>query len=288
MPLVILGLGIVLLFLLIIVLRLNAFLSLILSAIFVGVFQGMEPLTIVKSIETGLGGTLGHLAIIIGLGAIFGKIVSEGGGAHKIARSLINKFGEKRVGWAICLASFILGVILFFEVTFILLIPIVYTVAVEARVKLLKVGIPFLAAISITHCFLPPHPGPTAISSVLGANLGMVLVYGLILAIPASIIFGPLFSKLYDNWGIEVPSHLMTRLEFSMNEVPPFVVCVLTALSPVFLILIGVIAEYTLPKDTVIYKILTFIGNADISLLVSLFIAMYIFGLRKREKQLHS
>lgn len=284
MPLIVLTLGIVLLFLLIIVFKLNAFLSLILSAIFVGVFQGMEPLTIVKSIESGLGGTLGHLAIIIGLGAIFGKIISEGGGAHRIARSLINNFGEKRVGWAICLASFVLGIILFFEVTFILLIPIVYTVAVEARVKLLKVGIPFLAAISITHCFLPLHPGPTAISSVLGANLGVVLAYGLILAIPASVIFGPLFSRLYKNWDVEVPDHLVTKAEFNMDEVPSFATCVLTTLSPVILILIGVIAEYTLPKTSTIYKILTFIGNADISLLISLFIAVYVFGLRKKRK----
>jgi Gnt-I system high-affinity gluconate transporter len=284
MPLIALALGIVVLFILVIVFKLNAFLSLIITAIFVGFFQGMDPLKIVASIETGLGGTLGHLAIIIGLGAIFGKIIAEGGGAHRIATSLIKIFGEKRVDWAICIASFVLGVVLYYEVSYILIIPIVYTVAVEAKVKLMKVGLPFLAAISITHVFLPPHPGPTAIASVLGANLGIVLWYGLILAIPATILFGPLFTKLYKNWDIEIPSHLVSKKEFNMAEVPSFATSLLTTLSPVILILIGVIAQFSFPKTSIIYKILTFIGNADMALLISLLLAVYVFGLYRKRK----
>ncbi|MDI2588464.1 gluconate:H+ symporter [Psychrobacillus sp. NEAU-3TGS] len=286
MPLVILALGIVLLFVLIIAFKLNAFLSLIISSIFVGLFQGMEPLSVVKSIESGLGGTLGHLAVIIGLGAIFGKIISEGGGANRIARTLLDKFGQKKVDWAICLASFVLGVILFWEVAFMLLIPIVYTVAVEAKVKLLKVGIPFLAATSITHCFLPPHPGPTAISGVLEANLGLVLAYGLILAVPATILFGPLFSRFYKNWNIEIPDHLVSKQEFNMKEVPSFITSILVTLSPVIFILIGVIVEFTSPVDSVVYKVFTFIGNADIALLIAVFIALYVFGLHKKRKSI--
>ncbi len=244
----------------------------------------MEPLEIVKSIEAGLGGTLGHLAIIIGLGAILGKLISEGGGANRIATTLIQVFGEKRVDWAICVASFLLGIILFYEVSYILIIPIVYTVVIEAKVKLLKVGLPFLAAISITHVFLPPHPGPTAISAVFGANLGVVLGYGLVLAIPAAIIFGPLFSKLYKNWDIEIPTHLVSKKEFNMDEVPSFATSLFTALSPVILILIGVIAEFSFPQTSIIHKTLTFIGNADMALLISVFIAIYVFGLHKKRK----
>lgn len=284
MPLIALASGILILFILIIVFKLNAFLSLMISAISVGLIQGMPPLKIVTSIETGLGGTLGHLAIIIGLGAIFGKIISEGGGAHRIASTLINIFGEKRVDWAICVASFLLGVILYYEVSYILIIPIVYTLAIEAKVKLMKVGIPFLASISIAHVFLPPHPGPTAISAALGANLGLVLLYGIILAIPAAVIFGPLFSKLYKNWNIEIPKHLVTQREFNMDEVPSFSTSILTAVLPVILILVGVIAEFSLSKTSIIYKILTFIGNADIALLISLLIAIYVFGLYRNRK----
>ncbi|MFC5588109.1 gluconate:H+ symporter [Sporosarcina soli] len=284
MPLIALAVGIIILFILIIVFKLNAFLSLMISAIFVGLFQGMEPIEIVKSIESGLGGTLGHLAIIIGLGAILGKLISEGGGANRIATTLIKVFGEKRVDWAICLASFLLGIILFYEVSYILIIPIVYTVVIEAKVKLLKVGLPFLAAISITHVFLPPHPGPTAISAVFGANLGVVLGYGLVLAIPAAIIFGPLFSKLYKNWDIEIPTHLVSKKEFNMDEVPSFATSLFTALSPVILILIGVIAEFSFPQTSITHKTLTFIGNADMALLISVFIAIYVFGLHKKRK----
>ncbi|TKC19085.1 gluconate:H+ symporter [Robertmurraya kyonggiensis] len=284
MPLIALALGIVILFVLVIVFKLNAFLSLIISAIIVGLFQGMDPLAIVTSIETGLGGTLGHLAIIIGLGAIFGKIISEGGGANRIASTLIQMFGQKKVDWAICIASFLMGIILFYEVSYILIIPIVYTVAVEAKVKLMKVGIPFLAAISITHVFLPPHPGPTAISAALRANLGVVLGYGFILAIPATYIFGILFAKLYKNWDIEIPNHLVSKKEFNMNEVPSFATSVLTTLLPVILILIGVIADFSLPENSVLTKILTFIGNADMALLISLLIAVYVFGLHKKRK----
>ena len=284
MPLIALAVGIIILFILIIVFKLNAFLSLMISAIFVGLFQGMEPLEIVKSIESGLGGTLGHLAIIIGLGAILGKLISEGGGANRIATTLIKVFGEKRVDWAICVASFLLGIILFYEVSYILIIPIVYTVVIEAKVKLLNVGLPFLAAISITHVFLPPHPGPTAISAVFGANLGVVLGYGLVLAIPAAIIFGPLFSKLYKNWDIEIPTHLVSKKEFNMDEVPSFATSLFTALSPVILILIGVIAEFSFPQTSIAHKTLTFIGNADMALLISVFIAIYVFGLHQKRK----
>ncbi len=284
MPIIALALGIVILFILVIVFKLNAFLSLMISAICVGLIQGMAPLEIVTSIETGLGGTLGHLAIIIGLGAIFGKIISEGGGANRIASTLIKMFGEKRVDWAICIASFLLGIILYYEVSYILIIPIVYTVANEAKVKLMKVGIPFLAGISITHVFLPPHPGPTAIASALGANIGVVLGYGMILAIPAALIFGPLFTKLYKNWDIQIPSHLVSKKEFNMKEVPSFATSVLTTLLPVILILLGVIAEFWLPKSSIMYKILTFIGNADMALLISLLVAIYVFGLYKKRK----
>lgn len=284
MPLIALFLGIALLFFLVILCKFPAFLSLMLSAIFVGIFLGMEPLAIVTSIESGMGGTLGHLAIIIGLGAIFGKIISEGGGANRIASSLLALFGEKRVDWAICIASFVLGVILFYEVSYILLIPIVYTVANEAKVKLMRVGMPFLAAISITHVFLPPHPGPTAISAALGANLGVVLGYGFLLAIPATVIFGPFMAKLYRNWDMNIPEHLVTKKEFNMDEVPSFATSVLITLLPVILILTGVIAGFSLPKTSIIHKILTFIGNADIALLLSLLVAIYVFGLRKKRK----
>jgi len=286
MPLIILGLGIILLFLLIVIFNLNAFLSLLITSIFVGISLGMDPLTIVESIEAGLGGILGHIAIIIGLGVIFGQIISEGGGAHRIARTLIDVFGKQNVDWAITVASFVLGIILFFEVSFILLIPIVYVVVKETNTNFLKVALPFLAAVSITHVFLPPHPGPTAVAYELNANLGVVLFYGLILSIPAVVIFGPIFAKFYRHWDIKVPDYLVPNKEFNMNEVPSITTSIIVTLSPVFLILIGVISEFTLAEGSTLNKTLTFIGNADIALLISVFIAMYVFGIHKKRKSM--
>ncbi|PVZ84746.1 gluconate permease [Serratia sp. S1B] len=280
MPLVILLSGVILLFTLIIAFKLNGFLALMLAAIFVGLMQGMEPLSIVKSIEHGLGSTFGHIGIIVVLGAIFGTLISEGGGAQSIASNLLRVFGKKYVTWAICLASFILGVILFWEVSFVLIIPIVYTIAIEARVKLLKVGLPFLMAITLTHCFLPPHPGPVAVASALNqANIGIILIYGLIISIPGALIFGLSMPKLYSKWDIEIPENLIAKKNFN-DDLPSLSLSLLTAFVPVALILISVLCEFMITKDSSIKTILTFIGNPDIALLISVFIALYVFGLR--------
>lgn len=277
MPLVVLACGIVLLFCLVIVVKLNGFLSLLLTALFVGLLQGMDFLAIVSSIEAGLGGTLGHLGLIIALGAILGKLLSDGGGAQRIATTFIKTFGEKHVEWAMCAAAFVLGAILFWEVSFVLLLPIVYTVAVEARVRLLRVAIPFAMAITIAHCFLPPHPGPVAIAGIFNANLGLVLFYGLIISIPAAIIFGPGIAKLY-KWDLEIPHHLVTRTDFKEEEMPGFAISLITALTPVFLILIGVVAQFTMPKELFATRILRFIGHADIAMLIAVLLALYVFG----------
>src|SRR5699024_4489465 len=155
---------------------------------------------------------------------------------------------------------------------------IVYVVVKETNTNFLKVALPFLAAVSITHVFLPPHPGPTAVAYELNANLGVVLFYGLILSIPAVVIFGPIFAKFYRHWDIKVPDYLVPNKEFNMNEVPSITTSIIVTLSPVFLILIGVISEFTLAEGSTLNKTLTSIGNADIALLISVFIAMYVFG----------
>ena len=283
MPLVVLACGIVLLFCLVIVVKLNGFLALLLTALFVGLLQGMDFLAIVASVEAGLGGTLGHLGLIIALGAILGKLLSDGGGAQRIATTFINTCGEKRVEWAMCMASFVLGAILFWEVSFVLLLPIVYTVAMEARVRLLRVAIPFVMSITIAHCFLPPHPGPVAIAGIFNANLGLVLLYGLIISIPAAVIFGPGIVKLY-NWDVEIPHHLATKTNFSEDEMPGFGISLITALSPVVLILVGVVAQFTMPGDLFATRVLRFIGHADIAMLIAVLMAMYVFGTRGQKR----
>lgn len=174
MPLLIVAIGIVALLLLIMGLKLNTFVSLIIVSFGVALALGMPFDDIVKTIEQGLGGTLGHIALIFGLGAMLGKLIADSGGAQRIAMTLVNKFGEKNIQWAVVIASFIIGVALFFEVGLVLLIPIVFAISRELKISILYLGIPMTAALSVTHGFLPPHPGPTAIAGELGANIGEV------------------------------------------------------------------------------------------------------------------
>lgn len=191
MPLIILAVAILLLFYLIVKVKLNSFLSLLLIAGLVGIFEGLPIKDIIPTIEKGLGGTLGGLAIVVSFGAMLGKLMAECGGAQRIAQTLIKVFGEKNMKWAVCLTGFIVGIALFYEIGFVLLIPLVFTIAASAKIPLLSVGIPMAAALSVTHGFLPPHPGPTAISVIYNADIGMTLIYGFIIAIPTAIVAGP-------------------------------------------------------------------------------------------------
>lgn len=205
MPLVIVALGIVALLILIMGLKLNTFISLIIVSFGVALALGMPLEEIVKTIEAGLGGTLGHLALIFGLGAMMGKLIADSGGAQRIAMTLVKKFGEKNIQWAVVAASFIIGVALFFEVGLVLLIPIVFAISRELKVSILYLGIPMVAALSVTHGFLPPHPGPTVIAGEYGADIGQVLLYGFIIAVPTVILAGPVFTKIAKKL---VPHHL--------------------------------------------------------------------------------
>ena len=194
-PLISVVLGIIILLTLIIGLKLNTFISLIITSMITALLLGMPLNKIMETIENGMGSTLGHIALIFGLGAILGKLLADGGGATRIADTLIAKFGQKHVQWAMLIAAFIVGIALFFEVGLVLLIPLVFTVAKRANVSILKLGLPMVTALSVTHGFLPPHPGPVVIAKELKANIGEVLLYGMIIAIPVTLIAGPIFNR---------------------------------------------------------------------------------------------
>jgi len=292
MPLVIVAIGIVALLVLIMFFKLNTFVSLIIVSFGVSLALGIPLDNIVKTIESGLGGTLGHLALIFGLGAMLGKLLSDSGGAQRIAMTLVNKFGEKNIQWAVVTASFIIGIALFFEVGLVLLIPIIFAISRELKVSILYLGIPMGAALSVTHGFLPPHPGPTAIAGELGANLGHVLLYGLIVSIPTVIIAGPVFTKLAKKLVPEAFTKtgdirsLGEQKEFKLEDTPGFGISVFTALLPVILMSIGTfitLMQKTIGfKETALLKGIEFIGNADVSMLISLLVAIYTMGLARK------
>jgi GntP family gluconate:H+ symporter len=292
MPLVIVAIGILALLVLIMGFKLNTFVSLIIVSFGVALALGMPLNEIVKTIEAGLGGTLGHLALIFGLGAMLGKLIADSGGAQRIAMTLVHKFGEKNIQWAVVAASFIIGVALFFEVGLVLLIPIVFAISRQLKVSILYLGIPMAAALSVTHGFLPPHPGPTVIAGEYGADIGEVLLYGFIIAIPTVILAGPIFTKLAKKL---VPASftktgniasLGEQKEFKLEDTPGFGISVFTAMLPVILMSIATIItllQKTIGfEDNSLLAAIRFIGDASTSMLISLLVAVYTMGLARK------
>ncbi|MFP3844140.1 gluconate:H+ symporter [Priestia filamentosa] len=284
MPILIVAIGVLILLFLIMKVKLNTFVSLVVVSFLVAIGLGMELDKIVLSIEEGIGGQLGHLALVFGLGAMLGKLVSDAGGGYRIAITLINTFGRKKIQFAVVVSSFIIGIALFFEVGLVLLIPIIYAIAKELKVPFLYLGIPMAAALNVTHGFLPPHPAPTAISLAYGANIGQVLLLGIIIGIPTTIVAGPLFNKFamkvfpnaYKRSGNLTA--LGPRKEFNLEETPGFGISVLTSLFPVIFMAIATIISLLFREESKIKAIVEFIGMPGTAMLISLLLAIYTMG----------
>ena len=279
MPLIILALGIILLFFLIVKVKMNSFLSLLLVCVLLAFGEGLPIDKIFPTIQKGLGATLGGLTIVVGFGAILGKLMADSGGAQRIATTLINMFGRNNVRWAVCLTGFIVGIALFYEIGFVLLIPLIFTIAKSADIPLLEVGMPMVAALSVTHGFLPPHPGPTAISVLFNADIGLTLVYGILIGIPTVILAGPLLYNTVKDIKTDIPEGLHNDKDFTEEEMPSFGVSIFTALVPVILMAATAIGKMmNLPKASPAMVILNFIGDPSVALTISLIIAFYTFG----------
>lgn len=290
MPLLIVALGVAILILLIVKFKLNTFVSLIITSFIIALVLGIPIAKIPTSIETGIGGQLGHLAIIFGFGSMLGRLVSDAGGGYRIATTLIDQFGRKQIQIAVVLASFIVGLALFFEVGLVVLLPIIFVIAREMDLPLMYLGIPMAATLNVTHAFLPPHPAPTAISEILHAQLGHVLLLGIIVAIPTVIICGPLFNlflhrffpKMYHK-DINI-SVLGEFKEFNLKDTPSFGISVLTSMMPVILIAVATICSFILPTKSFINQTIQFVGAPDAAMLLSLLFAVWTMGLARNIK----
>jgi len=284
MPLIIVALGVLLLLILIVVCKLNAFLALIISSLTVGIAEGMPIIEVIDSIQNGIGSTLGFLSLILGFGAMLGKLLADSGGAQVIAESLIKTFGKKNIQWASMLTGFIVGIPMFYSVGFVVLVPLVFTIAIATRLPLLYVGLPMLASLSVAHGFLPPHPGPTAIALLYNADLGITLIYGFIIAIPAILLGGLLYSKTLRNIKPQPPENMFSAKIFSKDELPSFWTSVFTGLLPVFLIALATILDTVLAKDSLLFTIFSFIGNPVIALLLAVLVSIYTLGIKRNKK----
>lgn len=284
MPLLIVILGIILLFILIAKFKLNAFITFIIVSLFVGIAEGMKLESVIESIQNGIGNTLGFLVMILGFGAMLGKLVADSGAAQRITSKLVSKFGIKNIQWAVVLTGFIVGIPMFYSVGFVILIPLVFTVAAATGLPLLYVGLPMLASLSVTHGYLPPHPAPTAITVMFNADLGKTLVYGIIVAIPAIIIAGPMFSRTIKNIKATPLKEFVNPRVLEDHEMPGLGISIFTALLPIILIAAATLADLFLPEDFYLSPIIFFLGNPVIAMLIAVLVAIYTLGIARGKK----
>ena len=263
--------------------KVSPFLSLLVVAILSGLFLGMEPMQILKSFEKGAGSTLGGLALIICLGAILGKVLETGGAAEKISLTLINGFGQKNVQWAVLLTGFLIGLPLYYNAAFVVLVPLVFSIASKAKLPLLYVAIPMAASLSTTHCFLPPHPSPVFLVNSFKADMGKTLMYGLVITIPVVIIAGPVLGQFLKRIEVNIKSVFASAEEKTEKQLPAALPSFLIGLMPVILITLAVIAGSFMPESG-LKKFFLFIGDSTIALLLSVFFAIWYFGIRAGKK----
>ncbi|MDD9265713.1 GntP family permease [Paenibacillus sp. GCM10023248] len=258
----------------------HAFISLTVASLFLALMAGLSMDKIVSAYETGVGAVLGHLVGILALGTILGKMMSDSGAGTQVANFFIRVFGEKRLPWAMLLSGFIIGIPVFFDVGIVMLLPLVISIHKSTKQNILLIGLPVIAGLSIVHGLVPPHPGAMTAIGIFKADIGKVLIYSLIIAIPAAVIAGPLFAR----WVSKrvVPENEPELLDASEEpaKLPGAGISFFIILLPVLLMVLSVIAPY-LPVPAGIQKFLVFIGNSVIALLISCFAAFYFLGIRQ-------
>ncbi|MBJ2158601.1 GntP family permease [Variovorax sp. IB41] len=261
--------------------RVHPFIALTLAAGFLGLTSGMPVDLVMKSFQDGFGGVLGFVGIVLGLGTMLGKMMAESGGADRIARTLVDAFGRERVHWAMMFAAFLVGIPLFFEIGFVLLIPLVFIVARRTGVSLIRIGIPLLAGLSVVHGLVPPHPGPLLAIGVFGADIGKTIFYGLIVGLPTAMIAGPIFGKFISKYVPgEASPELLAQLarEPEARELPGFGITLVTVLLPVALMLLKTFADVALDEKNIVRQWMDFIGHPITALLAALLLSLYTFG----------
>ena len=281
MPIIVVSLGILLLFLLIVLFRVNAFISFIIVTIGIGIGQGMKLDVIVNSIEKGIGNTLGFLVLILGLGAMLGKLVAESGAAQQITNGLIKFFGVKNTKVAVMFTGFIVGITMFYSVGFVILVPLVFTIAASTGLSLIGIGLPMLAALSVTHGFLPPHPAPSALSVMFKADIGTTLIYGVVLAIPSILISGPFLTRFLPKVNAKPLKEFMATKKIDTPKLPSLNKSLLVALLPVILIGFTTLISSIFQNNDTLFEWINFIGNPVIALLITLIIGTYTLGISR-------
>lgn len=283
MTIIIVLLSILLLIVMVSALRINAFISFLVVSILAGILLGIPLGKVTASVEKGMGDVLGSLAIIIIIGAMLGKLVAESGAAQKIASVMMDICGEKYIQWGVVTTGFLIGIPLFYGIGFVLMIPLIFSIVYKYKLPVIYIGLPMLAALSVTHGFLPPHPSPSALVIQFKANMGLTLLYGLIVAIPAIVIGGPVFSRVLKN----IPSNPLASfvpVEVPEASLPGTFNSFFTALLPVLLLLGATVFALIPSSDPAVAEFFAFAGSPTIVMLIALFSATLTLGVFQGKK----
>ena len=258
------------------------FVSLILVSMATALAAGMPPEKVMVCIEQGMGKTLGFIAVVVGLGAMFGQLLEASGGAERLTLTLLRVFGKRRATWAISLAGFLVAIPVFFDVGFIILVPLVYALSRETKRSLLYYGIPLLAGLAVTHAFVPPTPGPIAVAQLVGADLGRVIFYGIILGLPCTILAGPVFGAwISERIPAEVPAYLegeVAKKQWDEKALPGFGMVFGILMLPLLLILLNTVTNVVLPEGHAARQVFSFIGHPFFALLAATLVAFTALG----------
>ncbi len=275
--------GIAVLLILILKFRIQAFVALLISSILVGIIAGLQPECIIRTIQDGMANTLGFVAVVVGLGAMFGAILEHSGGAEAIASFLLKRAGDKGASWALMMTGFVIAIPVFFDVAFIILVPLIYSLQRKSGKSLLLYGIPLLAGLAITHAFIPPTPGPVAVADILNADLGWVIVFGAIVGIPTAIISGPLFAR-YISKRIHINAPEMID-SYSDDQPKPSVGMIAAIIGlPIILIVCNTVLNSPMAEGWVsetIKEWIKMIGHPFSALILANLIAWYVLGIRR-------
>jgi GntP family gluconate:H+ symporter len=260
--------------------KLHPFIALVVVSLTMGVAAGMPLGDAVKSFQDGVGGALGFIAIVVGLGTMLGKMMAESGAATRIATTLIDRFGEPRVHWAIMVVAFIVGIPVFFQVGFVLLVPLVFTIARRTGLSLIKIGIPLVAGLSVVHGMLPPHPAAMLAVNAYHADVGRTILYGLVVGLPTASLAGPIFATwIAPRIALPAVNPLASQLEgSSVQETPSFGVSLFTVLIPVILMVLASAADLVLDAASPVRTALHFVGHPIVALLLALLFSFWSLG----------
>jgi Gnt-I system high-affinity gluconate transporter len=258
--------------------KVNAFLAFLVVAIITGLLLGIPLDKITGAVQKGIGDTLGSLVIVIALGAMLGKLVAESGAAQKITSVLMNAFGRKRMQWALMITGFIVGIPLFYNVGFVLLVPIIFSIVYQTKMPAVYTGLPMLAALSVTHGFLPPHPAPSALVGQFGANMGLTLLYGMLLAIPAIILAGPVFARTLKGIDAQPLATFQPSL-LPEDQLPGTLTSFLSSLLPVILLAVTTLVPLVQPLEGGASVVFTFFSEPSIVMIIALAFATFFLGL---------